>query len=79
MAEPAFAAGAAFEFLYHLELHPSHRHEHHLRDPVTRLDDHVMLAPVPRRDHQLALVIGIDQSHQIAQHDTVFVSQTGTR
>jgi hypothetical protein len=33
------------------------------------------VAAVPGTDHQLALVIAVDQAHQIAQHDAMLVAQ----
>ena len=38
-----------------------------------------MAASVPGADHQLALVIAVNQAHQVAQHNAVFVAQTRAR
>jgi len=36
-----------------------------------------MLSAVPYRDEYLSLIVGVDQTDQIAQHDTVFVAEAG--
>ncbi len=50
-----------------------------LRDALHRLNHKGCLTPVPAADHQLALVIGVNQTDQIAQHDAVFVAQARAR
>src|SRR4051812_39753409 len=68
-AEAAGAAAARLEFLNQVELDLEHRYHDQLGDPVERLERERRLAAVPHRDHQRPLVIGVDQSHQIAEHD----------
>ena len=55
------------------------RHDYQLREAFHRIQHERRFAAIPRRDHQLALVIGIDQTDQIAQHDAVLMAQTRTR
>ena len=40
-------------------------------------DDEAVAAAVPHGHHQFALVVRINQPHQVAQHDAVFVPQAG--
>ncbi|MNR21009.1 hypothetical protein D3C85_1378830 [compost metagenome] len=56
-----------------------HRHQHQLRQALTDRHGEFGLATVPAGDHQRALVIGVDQADQIAQHDAVFVAQARAR
>src|SRR5450830_1733288 len=79
-AGAAEAASTAFAFLVRVEfvddvktnLHD--RHHDQLRQPLHRLQGERLLAAVPGRDHQLALIIGVDQAYQIPQYDAVLVT-----
>src|SRR6185295_14207377 len=76
------AAGAALglrELLDHFELHLNDRYDHELRNALARLDRERRLATVPARDEHLALVVGVDQPDQIAEHDAVLVPEAGAR
>ena len=37
------------------------------------------LAAIPHRYENLALVVGVDQADEVAEHDTVFVAKSGAR
>ena len=52
-------------------------HDHHLREPVERLQRERLGPAIPAAHHQLALVIRIDEAHQVAEHDPVLVPQPG--
>src|SRR5450830_1812341 len=79
-AGAAEAASTAFAFLVRVEfvddvktnLHD--RHHDQLRQPLHWLQGECLLAAVPGRDHQLALIIGVDQAYQIPQYDAVLVT-----
>jgi hypothetical protein len=58
-----------------VEGHLHHGHDDHLRNAVQRLDGDRRLAPIPGTDHQRSLVIRVNQAHQVAQHDALFVPQ----
>src|SRR5205085_10554249 len=75
-AEAARAALAFLERLDHVELHLQDGNDHELRDPFERLDLERFLAAVPARDHELALVVGIDEPHEVAEHDAVLVAKS---
>ena len=45
------------------------------RDTLARLDTKGLPASVPTRDHELALVIGIDETDEIAEHDAMLVTE----
>ena len=78
-AESAAAAPAQRKFLHDIKpgLHDGHNHQ--LRHALHRHQRERNLAAVPQRDENLPLIIRVDQADQVAQHDTVLVSQAGTR
>src|SRR5690606_18121628 len=53
--------------------------EQHLGDAVARRDGERLLAAVPARDEHLSLVVGVDDTHEIAQHDAVLVAESRAR
>jgi hypothetical protein len=69
---------AAVELFNQIELGLYHRHKYHLCDTFTGLNSEGFLTAVPDGNHQLTLIIGIDQADQVAQYDAVFMAQTGT-
>ncbi len=78
MAETATAAPAGGEVVDNGEFRPHHRHDHQLGDVFADLDGEGFGAPVPAGNKQLALIIAVDQAHQIAQDDAVLVAQSRT-
>mmetsp|Transcript_24152 Transcript_24152/g.58678 ORF Transcript_24152/g.58678 Transcript_24152/m.58678 type:complete len:236 (-) Transcript_24152:173-880(-) len=56
-----------------------HGHDDQLRDALEGLDREFGLAAVPAADHQLALVVAVDQPDEVAQHDAVLVAQARAR
>src|SRR5277367_5265055 len=73
--EPAAAPSGCREILDHLECHLHHRHDHHLRDPIAGIDGERLSTAIPGRDHQGALVVGIDQADQVAEHNAVLMTE----
>src|SRR5690606_32317422 len=69
VAEAASAALRCVEFLDQLEMSLHHRHQHQLRDALADGDAEAVLAAVPARHHQFALVVRVDQADQVAEHD----------
>jgi hypothetical protein len=70
------AAGASDTLLeaWHdreLELHDGDYDQ--LRNSLAGLDPKRRAPAVPARDHELTLVVGIDQANEIAEHDTVLM------
>ncbi len=79
MTKTAGTAPALFEILHNFELGLRHRHEHHLCNAVAGFDGESGLSAIPAGHEYLPLVIGINQSNQIAEHDAVLVAETGAR
>ena len=50
-----------------------------LRDALARLHAKRLRAAIPARDHELALIIGVDEPDEIAEHDAVLVAEAGAR
>src|SRR6185312_5018911 len=78
-AEPAGPALARRKFIHDVELGLHDGHDHELRETLHRIEREGGMTAVPRRDHQLALVVRVDQADEVAQHDAVFVTETRTR
>src|SRR3569833_2716989 len=79
VAETALAAPARLELLDDLETRLYHRHEHHLRDALAHGDGEWLLAAVPAGHEDLSLIIGVDEPHQIAQHNTMLMAEPRAR
>jgi hypothetical protein len=75
-AKPPGSPVAGRELLHHLELHLHDGHDDHLGDALARFDRESRLAAIPARNHDLPLVVGVDQADEIAEHDAVLVAQT---
>ena len=56
-----------------------HRYQDKLCNTLANVDGESAIAAVPARHHQLALVIRVDQTDQVAEHDAVFVAQPRAR
>jgi hypothetical protein len=56
-----------------------HRDENHLRNPLAGFNGKYLVATVPARNVQLPLVIRVDQTDQVTEHNAVFVAQTRAR
>lgn len=78
-AETAFPALAGGKFVHDFKFGLYDGYDNHLGDAFERFDGKRCVAPVPNRNFELALIVGIDEAEQIAQNDTVFVSQPGAR
>ena len=75
MAETSGASGGFFKVIDDIKSHSSNRYEHQLCYAVAGFDHHIALATVPDGHHQLPLVVGIDQTDQVAQHDPLFMAE----
>ena len=62
-----------------VEFNLQHRYHDHLRNALHRLNCEFGVPAIPDRDKYLSLVVGVDQPDEIAQHDAVFVAQSGAR
>ena len=78
MAEAPVPTIADVELVDDIELNLLDRHENHLCDALARLNLVRIRTPIPAGDEYLALVVGIDQPGQVAQHEPVFVTQPGS-
>ena len=78
-AESAFTALAGGKLVHNLKRSLDNRHNHHLRDALHRLDGKRFFTTVPQRDLQFALIIRVNQTDQVTQNNTVFMTQARTR
>jgi len=79
MAEAPDPAFAVVEIFDDVELHLLNRHEYHLGDPLAWLDLVAFRAAIPTRDKYLALVIRVNEPGQVAEDQSVLVTQPGAR
>ncbi len=63
MPKSPLGSGRGIEIFNQFESDPFDRHEHHLGDPISWLDDDIMRAPIPGRYQHLPLIIRIDETH----------------
>jgi hypothetical protein len=49
------------------------------REPVERVQHERFVSAIPAAHHQRALVVGVDQSRQVAEHDAVLVAEPRAR
>lgn len=61
--KPAFTPFTLIEFVDQLEAGLYHRQDHQLGDALAGLHGEAVVATVPDRDHQLTLVVGVDEAH----------------
>ena len=64
------------EFIHHIELDLHDWNNHELRDALARLNRECRLTPIPHGYENLALVIRVDQPDQVAEDDSMFVSES---
>nr|GEU28492.1 hypothetical protein [Tanacetum cinerariifolium] len=76
---PSGATFAAAEVVDDIKTDLQHRHDDQLGQAFHRVERERAVAAVPGGDHQLALVIGVDQAYQIPQHDAVLVAHAAAR
>src|SRR6185312_9229383 len=79
VAEPAPAARRRGEILDDLQFHLHHRHDDELRYALTGLHRVRLTPAIPAAHHELALIVGVDEPHEIAEHDAVFMPEAGAR
>jgi hypothetical protein len=75
MTETACATLALIELLNDLEVRLNDRDQHQLSDTLPDGNLESRLATVPAGHHQFALVVRVDQAHQVAEHDAVLMTQ----
>jgi len=76
MAKAAFATARVLEFFDDLEFHLLDRHENHLCDALAWLNLVGLITAIPAGNKNLSLVVGIDQSGQVAKYKPVFVPES---
>src|ERR1700722_6598634 len=79
MAEAAGTTRGRLEVFHQLQFYLHNRHDHELRYALAGLQSEWRLTSVPAGDHELALIVGIDETDEIAKHDAVSVAKSGTR
>jgi hypothetical protein len=79
VSEAAGATRRSFEVRDNLEFNLHDRDDYELRDTLAWFQSEGLMTAIPARDHELALVIRIDQPDEIAEHDAVSVSQPRAR
>jgi len=67
------------EFFYNPEFRMHHRYNDQLSNAVERLDGVLDPTAIPTTHHQRPLVIRIDQTYEIAQDNSVVMSEAGAR
>ncbi len=67
------------ERIHYVELCLDNRNDHHLGNAVTRPYGELRTAAIPAGYEQLPLIVGINQPRQIAEHNTLSVSGSGSR
>ena len=75
MAEAARVAVTLFEFLHHFEANLLYRQEYQLSDPIAWINQEYFTAAIPAGDLNFPLVVAVDESNQVAQHDTVLMTE----
>jgi hypothetical protein len=75
VAKAARVAVTLFEFLYHFEANLLYTKKHQLRDPLAWINRERGIAAVPAGDLNFPLVVAVDESNQVAQHDTVLMTE----
>ena len=73
-AEPAATSGRCLKRRYLLEGRLNHGHTE-LGDAHPRFYVKGRCASVPARDHEFALIIGVNQANKVAQHNAVFMAE----
>lgn len=76
MAETAITPGTFIKILDLFQRNLYDGDKNHLCNPFADIDGERGVAAIPAGDVNLALVIGVDQAHQIAQDDAVFMAQS---
>ncbi len=76
MTETAGAALAGFKLLNDLKSRPNNGQNDHLRNAIARSNLKLFLSPVPTRHVYLPLVVGVDETGEVAEHDAVFMTQS---
>jgi hypothetical protein len=75
MAKATGVAVTLLEFLYHFEANLFHGEEHQLRDPIAWINQKSVIAAIPAGDFNFPLVVAVDKSDQVSQHDTVLMTK----
>ena len=78
-AETACAARAGIKLVDDVECDLKNRNDDKLGEAVERVEGEALFAAVPGRYHDLALIIGVDQSDQIAEYDSVLMAEARAR
>src|SRR6478736_1658233 len=76
MAKAAAATLACGELIHDAKLRVRDRQENQLCDSIPRRNGIGHRTTVPARDHQRPLVVGVDQTDEIAEHESVLVTQS---
>jgi hypothetical protein len=75
MSEAADAARRGFEVRHNLKFDLHHRDDHELGDALPGLERVGLATAVPARDHELALVVRIDEADKIAEYDAMAMAK----
>ena len=78
-AKTVFAAMTLVKIVHPVEFDLNHRNDDKLGDALQRIQLERCLPPVPAGNKNLALIIRIDQSDQIAQDNSVFMTKPRAR
>lgn len=78
VAKATFATFTAIELIDDFKIRLDHGYEHQLSNTLTDVDGEGLVSSVPGRDKKLALIIRINQAHQVTQNNAMFMAQAGT-
>src|SRR5450631_943269 len=67
------------ELVNHIQRYLSDRYKHHLADPFTRFNRIGRVPAIMYADPDFTLIIRIDDTDRVGQHDTMLDSQTRAR
>src|SRR5690606_37369423 len=79
MAEAAFATVGGVKVFHQVKFCLNHRYKDHLCDTLARFNGEAVLTTVPDGNHQLTLVVRVDQADQVTQYHSMLMTQTRTR
>jgi len=78
-AEAALAPFTSLERLHDSERGLYDGQYHELRNAFQGVYDKGLDTSIPAADHQGSLIVGVDQAHEVAEYDSMFMTESGTR
>ena len=76
--ETAGSALCGFKFIHNFKGRLNNRNDDQLGNSFHGFNGKRLLRAIPAGDHQFSLIVGINKSDQVAEHDAVFMTEAGT-